>query len=796
MSYVESSLDHKPAPGATDLAAITAEPLDADPYETARPDRDRAAEGSLKEFLVSQIDDCNLARYLDEETLRKIGMAVVDEYKIDEESRAEWVQTTETAMRLARQKSTPKQFPWPGASSVIFPILSQAAVEFNAKAYPALIQGRKVVKSVVWGDDKGTPAMQNGQPKMNPPAQPGQPPQPVWLIAPGERRARASRVSEHMSWQLLVENKVWEEQTDQLLTQIPVTGGAVRKTFRNHLEKRNDSLFVSLMNMVWNYDAPSFNAAPRHTEKLLVYPGEIENYERAEVNENGDGMWLPLTYGPGDALGTGGTSFGFRRSGDTSTDLSDPQAPHLFLEQHRCWDLDGDGYDEPYVVTVHERSCKVVRIVARYEEAGIEASEDGDTILRITPEPVYTLIPFFPSIDGGSYPMGFGHLLYGLGDQVNSSLNQMFDAGTLQNAGGGLIGESLGMPSGQTLFQVGKWHRVVTKGQSIRDAVFPVPAPGPSPVLFQLLGVLLEAAKGFAGIADILAGDASIANAPPTTVLALIEQGLRVYTAIYKRVYRAFAAEFDILFKLNRKYIVEDMSFVIGDEEQTISPHDYQQVGSVVPVADPSMVTDMQRLTRAQILMDFKDDPLINQLEIRRRLFEAADMDRVDDLFQAPDPNAQQMQLQAAQLEMALKQAELGRLRAAEQKDETQAFLNLALARKNSASGEETWLDAQLEFMRLRIEAINSTVKAAAVDHKFHDTGLKHARDVAKMLVDAQQPSPGGEVQPTPGPTGPFPVPPQGPPAAAAGPTPGSPGGPTAGLTPLPNPGPGAVGPQ
>ena len=324
-----------------------------------------------------------------------------------------------------------------------------------------------------------------------------------------------------------------------------------------------------------------------------------------------------------------------------------------------------------------------------------------------------------------------------------------------------------GIPSGQTLFQVGRsTFRVNTTGGNIRDIVFPLPFQGPSSVLFQLLGFLVEAGKGVASLQNVLTGDAAIANAPPTTILALIEQGMKLYTAIHKRVYRAFKSEYAKLYRLNRVYMVDKAKYRIGDEEREIDPGDYRLGGGVVPIADPKMVTDMQKLGRAQIGMTFKDDPLINQMEIRRRMLDAAGMDRVDDLLVPPDPAAAQA---AQQMQMALQQAELGKARAAEQKDTTQAFLNLALARKNATAGEEAYIEAQLDFLRLHIEAINTQVRAAMVDAKFHDINTSDATARAGRLAASAeagpQPDPdqAAPVAPTPGPRGAFPTPPQAP---------------------------------
>lgn len=721
---------------------------------------------SLKDHLLSQIDDINLARDIDQQTLDTIGALVCREYQIDDLSRAEWKDEAEKGMKFALQKSEEKQYPWPKASSIIYPMITTAALQFAARTYPALINNRNVVKGTVWGSDKGTPATDTGKPDGKPQMHPDG--SPVWLSPPGSKRLRADRIGGHMSWQLLEEMEDWEPQTDQLLHHIPIIGGAARKTFRDPSKRMNYSLFVDLRKLTWNYNAPSFDGAPRHTEELSIYPNEIETYERAD-------MFLPLQYGPGGEGGADGQAVG--QDGDED-------APHIFLEQHRRYDLDGDGYAEPYIVTVHKRSTKVVRIVARYDEDGIhmakedgeedESEDDDEEVMRIDAVPFYTLIPFLPNIEGGSYPMGFGHLLRSLNEGVNTTLNQMFDAGHLQNAGGGFVSDQLSIASGTVGFQVGKYVRVGSKGQSIRDSVFPLPFPGPSAVLFQLLGTLVSAGKEVASIQDILTGEATNANTPATTVLALIEQGMKLYTAIHKRVYRAFKSEFDKLYRLNRLYLTENQQYKVGDEWMEITPDDYRLGGGVEPIADPSMVTDMQRLGRAQLLMGFKGDPDINQKEIKRRLFDAANLDRIDELF-APPPSQMQQQMQQLTITMAMEKekAELGRTRAAEAKDQTQAFLNLALARAKASEPEVAWINAQLDVLRLHIEATNTQVRAAEVQGKHHIATQEieaDARENAHTTPTARSPlgddeGPGVQnMVPSPG-NGGLPALPGGPPA-------------------------------
>ena len=802
---------------SSSLAPATATPVPApeaptpEPAEAPEKPADDGTYGRgpdipVKQFLVDQIDETNLAEDYSPAVLDKLGQLVVFEFNIDENSRSDWKDKAEKAMKFALQEGEEKQYPWPKASNIIFPLITQAAVEFNARTYPAIIQNRNVVKGIVWGTDKGTPATEDGKPDGKPKVHPDG--TPVWLSAPGDKRKRADRIGEHMSWQLLEEMKEWESQTDSMLLQIPVVGGAVRKTYRDPIENRNRSLLVSLMHIVWNYHAPSFEDAPRHTEILKLYPHQIEEYERAEV-------FLPQIYGPGGTDGETGEAPGNEQSAS-----SDEAAPHVFLEQHRRYDLDDDGYPEPYVVTVHKRSSKVVRIVARYDEEGIQTGKgadvdeeaegnltdeqgpDKDEITKIVPVEHYTLIPFLPNPDGGSYPIGFGHLLRPLNEAINTTLNQMFDAGHLQNAGGGFVSDQLSIHSGPVNFQVGKYVRVGSKGQSIRDSVFPLPFPGPSQGLFQLLGLLLTCGKEVASVQNVLTGDAALANAPPTTILALIEQGLKVYTAIHKRVYRALKSEFAKIYRLNRIYLTESQRYRVGDEWREVTPEDYRLGGGVEPIADPTMTTDMQKLGRAQILMGFKDDAMINQKEIRTRLFDAASIDRIEDIF-APPPDPQKQQM-IEQLLLEEKQAELGRLRAAELKDNSQAYLNMANAAQKATGPQMDWIDKQLRIMELHIEATNTMVRAADVEVKRHGHDVRGAlmnqgaqtKQTVASIGDhlASMPPPQSSLPPFP------PMPPgNGAPGGAPGAPPAAPpGGGGPGLPPLPqlpaDPGAGVAG--
>lgn len=692
------------------------------------PANEAESPAEVKKRLIGWIDNPNIARDIDADTLSRLGQLVVREYEIDEQSRAEWKTEAQGALDFATQKAPPKNYPWEAASNLVFPLITSAALRFGAIAYPAIVPSRNVVKGIVWGDDKGTPVTQDGKPDGAPKLTADG--QPIWLVPPGAKAKRSEKIGEHMSWQLLEQLGYWEEQTDTMLHQLPIVGGAVRKTYRDTRDDCNASELVELMDLVWNMSAKSFEKAPRHTEIQEFYPHEILEFERD------DETFLPLVYGPGDIAPSQSDP------DKPAPDQSDTEAPHVFIEQHRRYDLDGDGYAEPLIVTVHLRSASVVRIVARYEEDGVDMGGKGEGLRRITPCESYTLYRFLPNPKGGSYPCGFGHYLKPLNEGINTSLNQMFDAAHLQIAGGGFIGTGLSLHAGSTKFSIGEYKPVNNKGMAIRDSIFPMPWPGPSQVLFELLGFLVQAGKEVASIQDVLTGDASMANTPPTTMLALVDQGMRVYTAIYKRVYRALKSELKKLYRLNRMYLAEDVRYQVGDTWRAVTPEDYRLGGGVEPVADPTMVTDMQRITRAALVTDrAKNNPLVNPLAAERYLFEAAQIPRIDDFLPTtmppPQPTPEMMKAQTEQaraqqegqrlqFEIQEAQSKLGLTRAQELQAYTTAMVNFAKAKQGLSQAQIDWTEQQLNLMRLHIEALNTTVKAASVDATMHGDRMAH----------------------------------------------------------------------
>jgi len=319
--------------------------------------------------------------------------------------------------------------------------------------------------------------------------------------------------------------------------------------------------------------------------------------------------------------------------------------PYTFLEQHTYWDLDGDGYKEPYIITVELNSKKVVRVVANYHQDTVERATDG-SIVAIKPVQYFTKYSFIPNPDGGFYDLGFGILLGPLNRTANTLINQLLDAGTLANMPSGFIARGIRFKGGKKSMSPGQWVTTLSTGDDLRKGIVPLPVKEPSNVLFQLLGLILDGGKRVSSVSDIMSGINPGQNQPATTSMAVLEQGLKVFSAIHKRMFRAEKREFLKLYELNRRYLDAQQYFNVldakADDPTKVFKTDYSENNfDVTPSADPKIMTEAQKLMRAQMLLQMKDAGLpLNTEEITKRLLEAQDQPDTAALLK-PDPQSQ-----------------------------------------------------------------------------------------------------------------------------------------------------------
>ncbi|OHD28152.1 MAG: hypothetical protein A2Y38_15585 [Spirochaetes bacterium GWB1_59_5] len=611
--------------------------------------------------LQQWLDMPNMAGEFSEDVLNRLGAQVVADWEQDLVSRSDWEKKTKDGLELAMQVADVKTWPWNNAANVKYPLIASAAIQFHARAYPEIIRGNEVVKGKVVGRDQD-----------------------------GMKQNRADRISKHMSYQVLEEMVEWEEDTDRLLMMLPIIGTLFKKTYFDNLRQRNVSCIRKPLDIVVHNDAKSVDDARRVTDQgVFLYRNDI--YERVQSGLFTD---VPLNY-----------EF-----------EEEQQKAEMFLEQHLWHDFDEDGYEEPYVVTVHKASGQVVRIYARYDEDGVYVN--GGKVQRIEPVQYFTKFSFLPSFDGSFYDVGFGQLLFPLNEAINTNINQLLDAGTLANVQGGLVSRGIKIKGGQYRFSPGEWKQTDASPEELSKGFFPLPTKEPSAVLFNLLGFMVEAAKTLSSVADVMTGEQAGPNEPVGTMLARIEQGMKVFNGIHKRVYRSLKSEYKKLARLNRLHMDDEYYYRVMDEENVALREDYNGKDvDVIPVADPAQGTDIQQQARARALLEAGQAPGVNAWQVTRRYLQSLRIDNIDEIQpkegekssmqQPPDPKMIELQIkgehEAAKLQLlAQKQdAEIALIEAQIETTRADGVLKLAQA-------EAAELGPQLEYYKAAYESLTA----------------------------------------------------------------------------------------
>jgi chaperonin GroES len=563
----------------------------------------------------------------------------------------------EDATKLALQVAETKTYPWPKSSNVKFPLITIAATQFAARSYPALVKAPDLVKFRVQGKDDGTKA------------------------------SRASRISQHMSYQLLEEDESWEENMDKALLALPILGCVFKKSYYDVTKGHNCSHLVLPKDLVVHYYAKSVEEAERKTEVYQLSERTIKEKQLRKV-------FSDIELGP---------SGGFpeeeeadERQG-TMPPFGDEHQPYTLLESHCYLDLDNDGYKEPYVVTIEKHSGDVLRIVSRWKDVTTEQSvaieelqkrikafaeglpqpqegqpispemlqmmqraeqtimamqaqveqlaQEKPKVLKIAPIEYYTKYSFIPAPDGGFYDLGFGALLGPLNDSVNTLINQMIDSGHLYNGQQGFIGKGARLKGGKIRFSPNQYIKVNATGSSLRDSIVPLPANAPSPVLFNLLSLLISYSERVGSVTDTMVGENPGQNTPAYNMSAMLEQGLQVFNGIFKRVYRSMRGEFRKLYSLNSVYLDDQQYFEYHDSDASVMRTDYTaDPKDLIPAADPNAFSNKEKMEKAMMIkQNAMQTPGYNPIEVELRWLDAMDIPDARQLFPLQqDENGQQ----------------------------------------------------------------------------------------------------------------------------------------------------------
>lgn len=635
----------------------------------------------LKDIVASP----NVAKLLDTEYLGALGKQAVEAYRKDRDTRTEWEQRMEKAIKLALQVAEMKNFPWENCSNVKFPILTIAALQFLARI-SLMTKGRVLTKVESLGND-----------------------------ANGQKGLQAKRISTHLSLQLTEEDVNWHDQDEQAKMAASIMGCAFKKTYYDSIEGIDISKHVPATDIVLDYYTKDIDKANRITQVMFLSDNAVQERVR-------QGLFCePDSTAPANAPETNLLRVAADEAAGLKRPTEDYGMEREYIEQH-CWiDLDGDGYAEPYVVTIRLDSCQVLRIVARFFDAGdvhrvndplirkleaqirkieqqlhlapgdkdqlsvqeaqsllaqqsllekeahrLEISSDNH-IVRIDPLLSFTRYLFLPSPDGGVYGLGLGALLGPTNESVNTLVNQLIDSGTMSNTGGGFLGRGVKMKSGRMSFNPFEWKPVDSTGDDLRKSIFPLPVREPSDVLFKLLGLLISYSEKISGATDIMTGVSPGQNTPAETSRNTVEQGMMLFSGIYNRMYRGFRAELKKFYNLNRLYLHTSPRF----EELTEGPNailaadDYTtNTFRIYPAASAEAVSQTQRKAKAMELWTLaKNQPGFNMYEVTHRLLEAGDYEDIEIIFPNPQgPNAlpapvnPKMEIEKAKLQQKAKE--------------------------------------------------------------------------------------------------------------------------------------------
>jgi len=656
----------------------------------------------------------NLCERFSDDDLTAIGIECAQGYARDEQSREGWLRRNEAGMDLALQIQKDKSFPWEGCANVAFPLVTIAAMQFHARAYPAIVGGSKIVKCQVFGDDPS-----------------------------GQLTARAERVSTHMSWQLLQEDACWEEQEDKALLNLSIVGTNFKKSYYSPGLGHNVSELVLAKDLVLNYWSKSVNEAPRKTHKVPKFRNEVYENVMREI-------WRDVL-GESWYLGSvASTSSPTQQRQDQRQGVTAPQPDDttslLFLEQHVNLDLDGDGYAEPYIITFEAASKYVVRIVCRFErESDIERITGGarrDKIIQIASTEYFTKKTFIPSPDGGIYDVGFGVFLGPLNEAVNSLVNMLLDAGTMQTTAGGFLGRGAKIRSGTTKMGPFEWKRVDASGDDIRKNILPLPVNAPSDVLFQLLSLLINYTNRVAGTTDMMVGENPGQNTPASTAQTMVEMGQKIYTAIFKRVWRATKEEFQKLYKLNAVFLPQDVAQAGGATRA-----DYAGNGKdIAPAADPNVTSETQRVQLAgAVKQAAATTPGYDHDAVERRYLAALHIEGIDQIFPgtkgAPPPKDPKVALQEVKDAGALQRDQLA-LQWEQQKFvmelmEEQRLNNAKIAELGAKAANEA-ASAQTEQAYAQVAIMNAEISRIRATNEKISHRIDAMLNAAKIRADYQ----------------------------------------------------------
>ena len=531
----------------------------------------------------------NLAEELDEKEVAKVGKDLVRAYEDDKSSRKNWEDQYSKGLRMLGIVVEDRQDPFPGASGVHHPLLAEAATQFQARAIAEMFPAGGPVKTQIIG--KST----------------------------DKKLEQAQRVQDFMNFQVTQEIPDYFNELDQMLFYLALAGSAFKKIYFDNTLDRICSKFVPAEEFVISMENTDLETADRYTQVMKLTRTEIRKHQISGYYKD-----VPLTKSDPNTGATSGDMVEQTLQRLEGMTPSMASKIHTLLEVHTNIDL-GEDEDElalPYIITIDYESQRVLSIRRNWKEE--------DSLKR--KRTYFIHYKYLPGL--GFYGFGLIQMIGGLQHASTGALRALLDSAAFANLNGGFRAKGARIEGGDITISPGEWVEVEAYGDDLRKSFIPLPFKEPSPTLLQLLGVLTESGRRFASIADAMIGD-SAGSGPVGTTIALIEQGSKVFSAIHKRIHQAQGREFKLIYELNGEYLDDEYSFEVIGENKKIRRKDFSASISVVPVSDPNIFSQAQRIALAQTGLQLaRETPdVVDVKEATRRFLQALSIPDYMDLI-------------------------------------------------------------------------------------------------------------------------------------------------------------------
>jgi hypothetical protein len=608
-------------PGQTEVEQTIQEQVEKaqDPSVEINMSEDGGAEISFDPSIASipggEDHYANLAEFLDESILTEIGSELNEKYNDYKSSRQDWEMTYTNGLDLLGFKYEKRTEPFKNASGVTHPVLAESVTQFQAQAYKELLPSDGPVRTQIIG------------------------------LTDRNKEDQAMRVKEFMNYQIMNVMKEYEPEFDQMLFYLPLSGSTFKKVYYDAILGRAVSKFIPAEDLIVPYSATSLEDADAVIHVIKISENDLR---KQQVN----GFYRDIELGQPPLKEDEIKSKQRELEG---VRVEKQEDIYTLLECHVNLDLEGfedkdpqtgepTGIKLPYVVTIEESSREVLSIRRNYKS--------DDSLKNRTNYFVH--FKFLPGL--GFYGFGLIHMIGGLSRTATSALRQLLDAGTLANLPSGFKMRGIRVRDDAQPLQPGEFRDVDAPGGNLRDAFMPLPFKGPDQTLLQLMGIVVDAGQRFASIADAQVGDMNQQAAVGTT-MALLERGSRVMSAIHKRIYGALKQEFELLANVFATYLPPIYPYDVVGGQRQIKQTDFDEKIDILPVADPNIFSQSQRISLAQTQLQLaQSNPQIHDIyQAYRSMYEAIGIKNIDLILPSPkqpmpmDPSLEHITAMAGQ---------------------------------------------------------------------------------------------------------------------------------------------------